>query len=410
MKIGPYEFNIREVAGSMGDFGTLFPLAIGYIAVCGLDPAGLLVMMGLANVATGLVYRLPMPIEPMKVLAVMAIAQAWEPSLVYASAFGMGIVWLLMAATGAIKVVARVTPKSVIRGIQVALGILLGIQAFDMVRTGWILALVSVIIILALRKNRYAPAAIVLIVLGIGIMLFKGHFAGIAGPGFRLPSITTFGMKEVWVALIAGGFAQVPLTATNAVIATSSLIETYWPERKVSVGKLSLNMGLMNISLPFFGGMPLCHGAGGLAGQHYFGARTGGTNIIEGTGEILLGLFFASSIGIIFARFPEAIIGAMLLMVGIELVKFAKDMKWSLELVPMVSTVAVAVLTNMAFGYLAGLAVHYTIGFVDKKTGKNAGDQRDGPEHGKSGGQVSKSLSDSSKPNPSQSASEIDPP
>ena len=28
----------------MGDFGTLFPLAIGYIVVCGLDPAGFLVM------------------------------------------------------------------------------------------------------------------------------------------------------------------------------------------------------------------------------------------------------------------------------------------------------------------------------------------------------------------------------
>lgn len=370
MKIGPYEFDMRELAGSMGDFGTLFPLAIGYIAVCGMDPAGILIMMGLANIATGLVYRLPMPIEPMKVLAVIAIAQAWEPSLVYASAFGMGIVWLLMAATGAMTLVAKVTPKSVTRGIQVALGILLGIQAFDMVRGGWILAVISVVVILVLRKNRYAPAAVVLIVLGIGIMLFKGQFAGIAGPGFRLPSITTFSMKEVWIALIAGGFAQVPLTATNAVIATSSLIESYWPERKVSVRKLSLDMGLMNIAMPFFGGMPLCHGAGGLAGQYYFGARTGGTNIIEGTLEILLGLFFASSIGVLFGKFPEAIIGAMLLMVGVELVKFAKDMRWSLDLIPLTATVVVAVLTNMAFGYLAGLGVHYISEFVQKKAGK----------------------------------------
>ena len=81
MKIESFEFNLRELAGSMGDFGTLFPLAIGYIAVCGLDPAGFLVMMGLANVATGLIYKLPMPIEPMKVLAVVAIAQHWTPSL-----------------------------------------------------------------------------------------------------------------------------------------------------------------------------------------------------------------------------------------------------------------------------------------------------------------------------------------
>jgi len=83
----------------MGDFGTLLPLAIGYIVVNGLDPAGFLVMMGLANIVTGLVYRLPMPIEPMKVLAVMAIAQHWSPSMIYASGFAMGVVWLFLAAT-----------------------------------------------------------------------------------------------------------------------------------------------------------------------------------------------------------------------------------------------------------------------------------------------------------------------
>ena len=95
MRIGPFEFSLRELAGSMGDFGTLFPLAIGYIALCGMDPTGLLVMMGLANIVSGLVYRLPMPIEPMKVLAVVAIAERWEPSLIYASGFAMGVGWVV---------------------------------------------------------------------------------------------------------------------------------------------------------------------------------------------------------------------------------------------------------------------------------------------------------------------------
>jgi len=81
------------------------------------------------------------------------------------------------------------------------------------------------------------------------------------------------------------------LTATNATIATSSLIKTYWPERNVSARKLAWNQGIMNVILPFLGGMPTCHGAGGLAGQYYFGARTGGTNIIEGLIEIAMGLF-----------------------------------------------------------------------------------------------------------------------
>lgn len=131
MNIKSFEFNLRELAGSMGDFGTLFPLAIGYIVVCGLNPAGFLVRMDLANITTGLIYRLPMPIEPMKVLAVVAIAQRWSPSMIYASGFAMGIVWIIFAVTGAIGWIAKVTPNSVICGIQVTLGVLLAIEAFS---------------------------------------------------------------------------------------------------------------------------------------------------------------------------------------------------------------------------------------------------------------------------------------
>ena len=133
MKIGSFEFSLRELAGAMGDFGTLFPLAIGYIAVCGLDPAGLLVMMGLTNIATGLIYRLPMPVEPMKVLAVVAIAQRWTPEMVYASGFAMGVIWLLLGLTGMMGRLARYTPRSVIRGIQVALGLLLALEALRLI-------------------------------------------------------------------------------------------------------------------------------------------------------------------------------------------------------------------------------------------------------------------------------------
>jgi hypothetical protein len=71
-----FEFNLREPAGSMGDFGTLFPLAIGYIAVNGLNPAGLFIMLGLTNIAQGLIYHLPMPLQPKKVIAVAAIGFA----------------------------------------------------------------------------------------------------------------------------------------------------------------------------------------------------------------------------------------------------------------------------------------------------------------------------------------------
>ena len=361
MNIKSFEFNLRELAGSMGDFGTLFPLAICYIAVCGLNPAGLLVMMGLANIATGLIYRLPMPIEPMKVLAVVAIAQQWSPSLVYATGFTMGLIWLLFAVTGIMDRIARVTPPSVIRGIQVALGVLLAVQAFKMVATWWILGIIAILVVLVLRKNRYAPGAIVLMLLGVGIMLVKGEFGQVDSPGFRLPPLTGFQLGELWHGLLRAGFAQIPLTATNAVIATAALIVTYWPDKPVSERRLSLNTGIMNLIPPFFGGMPVCHGAGGLAAQYYFGARTGGANIMEGLMEIAMGLFLATSIAGLFTVFPMAIIGAMLLMVGMELILFAKDVRLDMEVIPLTATVVVSLVSNMAFGFLAGLAAHYLL-------------------------------------------------
>ncbi|MDO9230627.1 MAG: molybdate transporter family protein [Syntrophales bacterium] len=359
MKIKSFEFNLRELAGSMGDFGTLFPFAIGYIAVCGLDPAGFLVMMGLANVATGLIYKLPMPIEPMKVLAVVAIAQRWTPSLIYASGFAMGLVWVLFAATGIIGRLAKITPKSVVRGIQATLGIMLAVEAVKMIATGWLLGVVAIAIVLVLRESRYAPAAVVLMLLGIAIVAFQGRLPSADLIRFTPPPLTGFSPREVWDSLVLAGFAQIPLTITNATIATAALIGTYFPDRPVGVGKLSWNQGIMNLVLPFFGGMPMCHGSGGLAGQYYFGARTGGTNLIEGAIEIALGLFFAAAIAGLFAAFPTAIIGAMLFLVGIELTKFARDIRPGRDLIPLVFTVTVSLLTNMAVGFLAGLVVHY---------------------------------------------------
>ena len=357
MKIKSFEFNRRELAGSMGDLGILIPFAIGYMTVCGLNPAGFLVLMGVANIATGIAYRLPMPIEPMKVLAIAAIAQHWTPSMVYASAFGMGVIWIFLAVTGLVGWLARVTPRSVIHGIQATLGILLIVEAFKMLSTWWLLGIVATGIALLLRQNRHAPAAIVLIALGVAIVLIKGDFRMLAAPHFSLPPLTNFTPREVWQTLLLAGFAQIPLTVTNATIATSSLIRSYWPDRPVSERRLSLSQGLMNLIVPFFGGMPMCHGAGGLAGQYYFGARTGGTNIIEGVIEICLGLLLGSSVAGLFSVFPVAIIGAMMLLVGFDLAKVAKDARESSELLPLTATVAVSLASNMAFGFLAGLAV-----------------------------------------------------
>ncbi|TFH44482.1 MAG: hypothetical protein E4G94_03750, partial [ANME-2 cluster archaeon] len=124
--------------------------------------------------------------------------------------------------------------------------------------------------------------------------------------------------------------------------------------------------------LPFFGGMPMCHGAGGLAGQYYFGARTGGTNILEGLIEISLGLFLANTIAGLFAVFPIAIVGAMMFLVGIELIKFARDIRLNKDLIPMAATVIVSLVTHMAYGFLVGLTVYHLIRFFFRNKDRGA--------------------------------------
>jgi len=355
-----FEFNLRELAGSMGDFGTLFPLAIGYIAVNGLNPAGLFIMLGLTNIALGLIYRLPMPLQPKKVIAVAAIAQGWSPSMIYASGFGLGLLWLALVLTGLLRRLVAITPTCVVRGIQLALGITLGWQALKMMAPAPLLGLLAIAIVLLLRENRYAPASLVLMALGVGIVAWQGKLPAAWELTLTLPPLTLPRLADVWQAMMLAGFAQIPLSITNAVIAPAALIRDYFPERAVSERKLMLNMGVMNVVASFFGGMPMCHGAGGLAGQYYFGARTGGTPILEGLIEVAIGLFLSKSIANVMTAFPMPLVAGMMLLVGIELARPVIKLRgWKLGVA--VSTAAVSAVTNMAIGFAAGLAVAHLL-------------------------------------------------
>jgi len=355
-----FEFNLRELAGSMGDFGTLLPLAIGFIAINGLNPAGLFIMLGLSNIALGLVYRLPMPLQPKKVVAVAAIAQKWSPSLVYASGFGLGLTWFVFVFTGLLRKVIEITPIFVVRGIQLALGVMLTWQGVNLMRPSFLLGMLAIVIVLALRENRYAPAAIVLMALGVGIIAWEGKLVKALELTVTLPPLTIPRFQEVGKAMLLAGFAQIPLSITNAVIATAALMRDYFPQRVVNERKLMLNMGIMNVVASLFGGMPMCHGAGGLSGQYYFGARTGGASILEGLIEVSIGLFLSKSIANIMAAFPMPLVGGMIILVGIQLGKGVVELRgWKLGLALVTATVSVA--TNMAVGFLVGLVTAYLV-------------------------------------------------
>ena len=355
-----FEFNLRELAGSMGDFGTLFPLAIGFIAVNGIDPAGLFIVMGLTNIALGLIYRLPMPLEPKKVVAATAISQEWPPALIHASALGLGLIWFLLVITGLLRRIVSITPRFLVRGIQIALGVILGWRALQMMAPAPLLGVLAVALVLLLRGSRYAPATLVLMALGVGIMAWRGELQQAVILDVTLPALTVPRLDEIWQAMILAGFAQIPLSITNAVIAAAALIRDYFPEKAVSERKLMLNMGAMNVIGSFFGGMPMCHGAQGLAGQYYFGARTGGTPILEGLVEISMGLFLSRSIANILTAFPMPLIGGMMFMVAGQLGKEAVKLRgWKLGLAA--TTAAVSVVTNMAVGFVVGLGLTYLL-------------------------------------------------
>ncbi|MGC9347669.1 MAG: putative sulfate/molybdate transporter [Anaerolineae bacterium] len=354
-----FEFNLREFGGALGDFGTLFPLAVGYIAVNDLNPAGLFVMLGLTNIALGLIYRLPMPLQPKKVIAAVAIGQGWSPSLITASGFGMGLTWFFLIVTGLLRKLIEWTPTFLVRGIQLALGLTLGWQAIKMITPAPLLGVLAIAIVLVLRQNRYAPASVVLILLGVAMAAWRGDLRGLRF-AFTLPPLTVPRPADVGRAMVLAGFAQIPLSVTNAVMATATTIRDYFPDKAVSERKLMLNMGLMNVAASFFGGMPMCHGAGGLAAQYYFGARTGGTPIMEGLVEIGIGLFLSRSIADVMRAFPMPLVGGMLFLVGIQLgFPVAKLRGWPLALA--LATAAISATTNIGVGFIAGLGLSHLV-------------------------------------------------
>ena len=160
--------------------------------------------------------------------------------------------------------------------------------------------------------------------------------------------------------MVIAGIAQLLLTLTNVMIATVNLARDLFPDKKdtIDANSLALNMGVMNLINPFLGGMPLCHGSGGLAAQYAFGARTGGSMILEGLIEIILGLFFSQILLTLFISFPRAILGAMLLYTAVLLGKISfKDFNIRTFPIILISAI-ICFLFNITLGFLIGLAIY----------------------------------------------------
>jgi hypothetical protein len=369
MRLWGNEYNKMEFAGAFGDLGTLIPFVIGYITLNKMDPLGILVTFGLFKIFVGLYFRTPVPIQPMKAIGGMAIAhpEAITHGMIWGSGIFTGLFWLLMGLTGAITWIEKVTTKPVVRGIMLGLGLTFVVEGLSMMRTEPLFAIGGVVITLLLLSSKRFPAMLVL--LGYGVILAFIQRSELLEEvshisiRFRFPELTFARMS--WGDLLAGfvilGLPQVPLTLGNAIIGTVAENNQYFSDRKVTAKTISIDHGVMNLITVFIGGIPLCHGAGGMAGHMRFGARTGGALVILGVIVLLTGLFLSDSVSLIFQIFPRSILGVILFFAGVELALVVKDVKLKKQNLFVLLVTAGTAMWNMGVAYLAGLLLYYGI-------------------------------------------------
>src|SRR3972149_3417095 len=369
MRLWGNDYNKMEFAGAFGDLGTLIPFVVGYITLNKMDPLGILVAFGLFKIFVGLYFRTPVPIQPMKAIGGMAIAHAGSitPGMIWGSGIFTGLFWLLMGLTGAITWIEKITTKPVVRGIMLGLGLSFVVEGLSMMRgTPWI-AIGGVIITLLLLNSKRFPAMLCLLAYGIVVAFIQKpeliEELSNLSIRFRLPELT-FG-RISWKELLSGfvilGLPQAPLTLGNAIIGTVAENNSYFPDRKITVKTISIDHGIMNLISTCIGGVPMCHGAGGMAGHIRFGARTGGALVILGVIVLLTGLFLSHSVALLFQGFPRPILGVILFFAGVELALVIRDIKMKKQNLFVLLITAGTAIWNIGVAYLAGLLLYYSL-------------------------------------------------
>ena len=312
-----------EIGGAFGDLGTFLPHVLGAITVAGLAPVGVLASFGVCYIATGLFYRLPIPVQPMKAVSAVLIASGLSAGEIAAAGLCLGVILLVLGATGAIGRFARIVPPSVVTGLQLGLGVTLALLSLELMAGLPWLGIVTAGLLLLLMRVPRCPAT--LLALGVAVVLARLAGVGAPWPGFdwapAWPAAIVPDLGDFQHALASAVLPQLPLTLTNAVIVTAALAHDFYGERasRATPRNLALSSGLANVALAPFGALPMCHGAGGLAAHHRFGARTGLAPMMLGVLLLGLVLIFADQAGALLAVIPLAAVGALLLFSAADL-------------------------------------------------------------------------------------------
>lgn len=393
----PIRFTRLELAGALGDLGTLLPLAMGMVLVNGLNPAGLFLTVGIFYIATGLYFGVTTPVQPMKVIGAYAVAMGLSADQISASTLLMALILAIVGLSGAVDWIGRHTPKAVIRGVQLSTGVLLMAQGVRLmlgtthlqqiqqlaepylrlqqvgpVPIGPVLGVCGVLLTFLLLDNRKVPAALAVIFGGTAMGILFGTHVGWSELrlGFSLPSFLPHGLPggaDLSFALLALVLPQLPMTLGNAVIADADLSREYFGEasRRVTHRNLCLSMACGNLLSFLLGGMPMCHGAGGLAAHFRFGARTAGSNLMIGFFFVALVLLCGPHLLAILYLLPLAVMGVLLLFAGSQLSLTLLDMKTRKDLLTATLVLGITLAANLAVGFVCGLVVAYGL-----KTGR----------------------------------------
>jgi len=350
--------------------GTFLPLLVGMASQNGLNFASALFFAGLFNIVTGFLFDIPMAVQPMKAIAAVALTEGLTVPQILAAGVTVSAVVLLLGLTGTITWLNRIIPRNVVRGLQLSLGLSLLIKGLSMV-TGtkvWVApdsfltGILAVLLLLLFFFSRKIPAALVL--LGAGVLIAVWIHPEVLSSlhlGITLPAWTPLAWSDFVSAFPKAALSQIPLTTLNSVIAVTALSADLFPAKVASPRKVAISVGIMNLVSAWFGGMPMCHGAGGLMGQYTFGARSGASIKFLGVVKIVLAVFFGASLITLVKHFPQSVLGVMLTVSGIELALVTRDQQRRTDAFVMLLTAGACLAINIGIGFLIGIALYWVL-------------------------------------------------
>jgi MFS superfamily sulfate permease-like transporter len=239
------------------------------------------------------------------------------------------------------------------------------LEGIRMMNEGWWLGAIALFGALLLLENRIVPAMLLVLVFGVAVALVQqpdlvNELAALK-PQWRAPEWALGGVswQDFAVGAVLLALPQVPLTLGNAVIAITEENNRLFPERPVNERRVAISTGAMNVLGAAVGGVPMCHGAGGMAGHVRFGARSGGAPVIMGSLLLVLALFFSGSVETLLQLFPRPVLGAILFLTGMQLALGSCD--FSRDKGERFVTLATAALSiwNVGAGFLFGICAYH---------------------------------------------------